>query len=493
MIKEENGSNQSNRKLSFCNKSIKSLSVPQEYTPRISLFIITVVIKLAASAASGIAYVLNNAALYIVGIMLWLLWFAFLFIIAIPKADEWLQRRAEQLKKTAQKIIIVVLVIGMVEFVGLSIIGLDTLGIKEKSSNLSEVLTSLEESFNYNDATALCHQAAQNLIEGKNPYAESNIVSAMLKFEVPLSKLTPLKVGIFRDSFPYPTDEQIEQLHQQILADPDFVPAELESCLCYPAGSFLIPALFLLMGISDLRIIYIILLLPALLYVIWISPAAYRLLLAVIMVISLELWNSLVSGETGFLIFPFILLGWVLYKKYPIPSAILIGLAATIKQVAWFFIPFYLILIYKTQGIKKALLSALIIVVIFTATNLPFIIYDVELWYNSVLSPMIHYMFPLGVGIITLVTSGLIDIQSSIIFTVLECLMLIIGMIWYYRNCRSYPQAGPLLAVIPLFFAWRSIWPYFFYFDIIIIASIIINEYVNKKNTKTDLALIRKI
>jgi hypothetical protein len=493
MNKEENSSNHSNRKLSFFKESFRSLFVPQEYTPRISLFIITIVIKLAASAVSGIAYVLNNAMLYITGIMLWLLWFAFLFIIAIPKADEWLHEYADQLKKSAQKIIIVVLVIGIVEFVGLSIIGLDALGLKEKNSNFSEVLTSLEESFNYNDATALCHQAAQNLIEGKNPYAESDIVSAMLKFDVPLSKLTPLRLGIFADSFPYPTEEQMEQIYQQILDNPDAVPAELESCLCYPSGSFLIPALFLKMGISDLRIIYIILTVLALLYVIWIAPVRYRLLLAIIMVISLELWNSLLSGETGLLIFPFLLLGWILYKKHPMPSAIFIGLAATIKQVAWFFIPFYLILIYKTQGIKKAVQSALIILLIFTTANLPFIIYDAALWYNSVLSPMIHNMFPLGVGIVTLVTSGLVDIQSSILFTVLECLVLLSGIIWYYRNCRSYPQAGPLLAVIPLFFAWRSIWPYFFYFDIIIIASIIINEYVNKKNTKTDLALIRKI
>jgi quinol-cytochrome oxidoreductase complex cytochrome b subunit len=64
--------------------------------------------------------------------MLWLLWFAFLFIIAVPETDQWLQNSSERLKKIAQKIIIVVLVIGIVEFIGLSIIGLDTLGLKEK-------------------------------------------------------------------------------------------------------------------------------------------------------------------------------------------------------------------------------------------------------------------------------------------------------------------------------------------------------------------------
>jgi hypothetical protein len=480
------------KKLSFIKKGVSSVFIQREYTPRISIFIITVVIKLAASAISGIAYVLNNSMLYISGIMLWLLWFAFLFIIAIPKTDEWLQKRAEQLKKTAQKIVVIVLVIGTVEFLGLSIIGLDTLGLKEKSNSLSEVLTSLDESFNYNDATALCHQAAENFLAGKNPYRESNIVTAMSEHDIPINKLTPLKLGAFADSFPYPTAEQMEWLQQQILENPDEVPAELESFLCYPAGSFLIPSVFLLMGISDLRVIYIILMLPVLFYVIWISPARYRLLLSVIMIISLELWNSLASGETGFLIFPFLLLGWVLFKKHSITSAICIGLAATIKQVAWFFIPFYLILIYKTKGMKKALQSLAIVIMIFTVTNLPFIISDAGLWYNSVLSPMVHNMFPLGVGIVTLVTSGLIDIQSSMVFTILEFLVFIAGIFWYYRNVNKYPQAGPLLAVLPLFFAWRSIWPYFFYFDIMIIAAIIINEYRLQASSDSDLALMRE-
>jgi len=277
-------------------------------------------------------------------------------------------------------------------------------------------------------------------------------------------------------------------LHQQILENPDDIPVELESGLCYPAGSFLIPSLFLLVGISDLRIIYIILLVPVLLYVIWLSPAKYRLLLSAIILISLELWNSLASGETGFLLFPFLLLGWVLFKKHSLVSAISIGLAVTVKQVAWFFMPFYLILIYKTQGLKKAVQSLLIVLLIFVATNLPFIISGQYLWYESIISPMTD-KFPLGVGIITLVTGGLINIQSSLVFTIIECLIFIGGIIWYYLNCYRYPQAGPLLAVLPLFFAWRSIWPYFFYFDIIIIASIIINEYAKQTHHQYDLAL----
>ena len=132
-----------------------------DFTPRISLFIFAIVIKLAASAVSGIAYVLNNSILYMAGIMLWILWFAFLFIIAIPKTDQWLKKNSAKFRKAAKNIIVIIVVIGIAEFVGMSIIGLDAMGIKDKNNDLSSLFTSLEESFNYNDATALCHQAAE--------------------------------------------------------------------------------------------------------------------------------------------------------------------------------------------------------------------------------------------------------------------------------------------------------------------------------------------
>ena len=141
--------------------------------------------------------------LYILGVMFWLLWFFFLFIIALPQIDNWLQKSSERLKKTARKIVIIVVIIGIVECIGLAVIGLDTI-VSKQGEHFPEVLTSLNESFNYNDATALCHQAAENFLDGKNPYAEAHIVNAMQEYDVPLHKLTPLRLGIFTDTFPYP-------------------------------------------------------------------------------------------------------------------------------------------------------------------------------------------------------------------------------------------------------------------------------------------------
>ena len=53
----------------------------------------------------------------------------------------------------------------------------------------------------------------------------------------------------------------------------------------------------------------------------------------------------------------------------------------------------------------------------------------------------------------------------------------IIAVLWYFFKCNRYPEMGLILGVLPLFFAWRSLWGYFFYIDIIILAAIMLNEY----------------
>jgi uncharacterized membrane protein len=152
------------------------------------------------------------------------------------------------------------------------------------------------------------------------------------------------------------------------------------------------------------------------------------------------------------------------------------GLAVATKQTAWFFVPFYIILLFRTQGIKKMLAAMSIITFIFIITNLPFIIAAPKLWIASILSPMADPMFPLGSGLISLVTSGILQIQSAFPFTILEGIAFVTAILWYWRYCRRYPQTGIVLAIIPLFFAWRSLFSYFFYVDIILLAYIMVHD-----------------
>jgi hypothetical protein len=86
------------------------------------------------------------------------------------------------------------------------------------------------------------------------------------------------------------------------------------------------------------------------------------------------------------------------------------------------------------------------------------------------------------VGIVSIVSGGYADIQSPLIFSILETAVVVAAALWYFFKCKRYPEMGLILGVLPLFFAWRSLWGYFFYIDVIILASILINEYGTIKN-----------
>ncbi|UCG54470.1 MAG: hypothetical protein JSV32_07785 [Dehalococcoidia bacterium] len=453
-------------------------------TPRILLFYIAVLLKIVASAIGGIGFVWKDPAMMITGTVVWLVWFAILFSIAMPGTDKFLQNQIRWLKPSAIVISVVFLIVGLGLLIALVSFGLDSFQSEKIDDKSMDLMNSFEGVLSYNDGTALCHQAIESLIDGHNPYATPNIVIATIMYDNSYDQVTPLREGEFADVFPYPSDEQLEGLWQRASQNPGRIPPELESKLNYPAGCFMLPSLFFLMGIDDLRIVLLIFVLPALAFVASKTPKNKRLLFVGAVLISLEIWFGIAAGETGSLIFPFLLLAWILIKRQLWLSAIFMGIAIATKQVAWFFMPFYLILIFRTINLKSMLTAIFIVAGIFFTFNLPFIIVDPSLWLTSVMAPVIDALFPLGVGIITLVAGGILNIQSPLLFTIVELIIGITAIVWYYHNCLRLPYTGPLLAVLPLFFAWRSLWPYFFYIDIIILAAIIIEDYGSKASER---------
>ncbi|OGO32667.1 MAG: hypothetical protein A2Z29_04820 [Chloroflexi bacterium RBG_16_56_11] len=449
----------------------------RQATPRILLFYLAILGKIAASALSAVGFVLKSAPAMIAGTIVWLIFFAVLLAVALPGTDRFFRDGHRWLRYTAGAVIVVLLLAGIAQSVLTSLVGLQSIYGDNSESNLGRLFLSLDKVFAYNDATSLSHQAADNFIEGKNPYAEANIVTAGIKYDIAPDKLTPLREGRLADAFPYPEMARLESLWQEAIRHPDQVPPELESRFNYPAGDFLLPALFIRLGVEDIRIIYLILILPALVYTVIKVPRDLRIFFLIALLASLELWNSLAAGETGFLYFPFILLAWLLYKRNLWLSALFLGVAVAIKQIAWFIIPFYFIVVLRTMGIKKLLLTVLIIAGVFFAANAPFLVQDPGLWLKSIIAPLTDRMFPLGVGVISLVSGGVLDIRSPLVFSILEIIIGAAAIVWYFLNCRRYPDTGPVLAVLPLFFAWRSLWGYFFYVDIIVLAAIMINEY----------------
>ena len=89
-------------------------------------------------------------------------------------------------------------------------------------------------------------------------------------------------------------------------------------------------------------------------------------------------------------------------------------------------------------------------------------------------APLRDNLFPEGVGLVTLVTSGVLHTTSQAVFTALEGTTAASGLVWYYRNCRRYPHTALMLAILSLFFAWRSNWNYFYYADVVLLAAVLL-------------------
>jgi hypothetical protein len=463
----------------------RNLLFPDEVTPHVLLMFFALAIQLIAAAISGIGYSLNQNVFCLVGFGLFTLWFIFMLIIVNPHTDKALGNHRGVIKCGALIVIVLFILLGIAELTTAVLVA-PIAQRNNANGNFAVLLHQMEGGFHYNDSTALERQAGENLLDGKNPYAHANIVTAMLKYNGSSDRITPLRTGRLIDVFPAPSETQLKEIWNIAIHHPSQSPPEIESKVCYPAGLFLLPAPFVAAGVKDIRIVFVVFVVAGLAYATWKIPPKKRLLFIVFAAISLELWNSLAQGETGSIVFPLLLVAWVSLDRNQLLSVITMGLAVATKQTAWFFLPFYLILLWQKSGIRSFLLAMSMIAGIFLLINAYFIIMGPKLWLSSVLAPMTSPMFPNGIGIVSLVVSGFINIRSSLPFVILEAIVFIGGAFWYSLKAKKYPFAGPMLAVLPLFFAWRSLLNYFFYVQIIVIACMLAkNEDILSIATRT--------
>jgi uncharacterized membrane protein len=216
----------------------------------------------------------------------------------------------------------------------------------------------------------------------------------------------------------------------------------------------------------------------------WKSPPHLRPLAVTGCLASFLVWLSHFGGATESLFVLFLFLGWILRKRLWL-AAILLGIAVTCKQTACFFIPFYMVLVLRESGWRQTIQSLAIIGTVFIVTNMPFIIADAGSWLSGILGPVIDPLFPYkGVGFSVFTTLSDTPVPQ-LLFTLLEAAVYIAALVWYYFRWRQSPQAGLLLALIPLFFAWRSKFAYFVMIPLLVFGAVIIEEYQHSRANHT--------
>ncbi len=312
----------------------------------------------------------------------------------------------------------------------------------------------------YNDGTLLDHNAALLLLEGQNPYTQSDIVAAIRDFHQPAEYTTPLQQGKLANQQDYPTSAQLQQLlAQEPVGHPNQV-LEFESHVSYPALAFL--TLIPLVWAGAPTVVPFYLLCLAVFAIIGLRSVRrdLRWWVALLFLADLPVVYSTLSGSLDVFSLLLLFLAWLSWRRWWL-SAALLGLALASKQTAWFYLPFYLIFVYQRVGLRNAAWRLTFASALFAVINLPFIVWNAGAWAAGVLAPLQDPMFPEGVGLIAFSVGKLLPFLPHSAYTVLEGLGMVGALIWYWRWGRARPEAALILAVLPLFLAWRSLPTYF--------------------------------
>jgi len=236
--------------------------------------------------------------------------------------------------------------------------------------------------------------------------------------------------------------------------------------LSYPAMSFLFYVPLLMIGIYTQAAVYVDTLfwVISILLMYFLLPRPYRAI-ALVIGSSFVYLSYVVGGVTDSLYLPFLLLSswkWDRYYKKDSGYAswigpIAFGIAASVKQNAWFLAPFIAIGIYKEhKSMKPVFRYALISFITFLVPNVPFILNNPSTWFRGVLSPFASANVPSGQGMInfTLIERLGGGDLSLFSYSAAALMFAFILMTWMF-----YPQFKRVLFILPsivLFFPTRS-------------------------------------
>lgn len=310
-----------------------------------------------------------------------------------------------------------------------------------------------------NDGTSLDTNAAILLLAGHNPYTDSNILQITRRFHIQPNWTTPLRQGTFANQIDYPTPDQFQKALD--MAEKTGNASAFESKVSYPALSFLTLVPFVALHDYNVQPFY---LLCYLLLVIlawkW-TQHELRPWVILLAVANVPMLASTMGGNLDIFYTLLIALAWWL-RDHRWSSALFFGLALASKQIAWYFVPFYIIMNWRLYGFKEAVYRLLIAGTLGLLINLPFIAWNPQAWLAGILAPVADPMFPMGVGIVNLSVTHLIPYLPERVYTILQIAAFLVSIACYWRMSRVRPESAIFFAVLPLFFNWRSLSSYFY-------------------------------
>jgi hypothetical protein len=316
-----------------------------------------------------------------------------------------------------------------------------------------------------NDGAVMDEYAAMRTLGGHDPYVKTSLPQALAALDVPATTTTPLMRGQFRGLQTYPSPQDVQQVFMNVLRhrwqNGVPIPAEFESKYNYPSGSFLLILPFVALGIHDMRFLYALFLVLMGAYVWYRVPRSLRVVVPLLVLADLPLIMLTSGGQPDTIYGCFLLLGLAEWRSIW-KSSLAMGMAVGTKQIAWFFLPFYLILVVREYGIREGAKRIGVIVAMYLLLNGFFIAESPSAYLAGISGPMSDPMFPLGTGLIALFVAGFIPMAPKAFFAVTEMLAWAGGVAYFARTRLLIPATMGALAALPLFFAWRSLANYFY-------------------------------
>jgi hypothetical protein len=311
------------------------------------------------------------------------------------------------------------------------------------------------------DAAAFNHYNAELVLQGENPYtADARFWDALRRF--PSTGATPLRAGRYAASQFGPTLPQLVRDVQAEIADPSLRGPELDpaSMHSYPALAFLIYVPGVWAGLPTTMLTSLLLLVAFLLAAVWGAARALWIPVVVLLLADSLLVILTLRGSFDLIALLPALVAWRLLERRWL-SPLLLGIACAVKQLVWPLVPFYVVIVWRREGVRAALARLPFILAGFLAPNLPFLLTSPRVWATSLLLPVTLPIFPSGTGVVALARSGLMPLLPPAAYALATLLALAALLMWFARaRTMPPPDAALIVALLPYLLAWHSLMAY---------------------------------
>src|SRR5579859_7986105 len=311
------------------------------------------------------------------------------------------------------------------------------------------------------DAISFAHADAALVLAGANPYTADADFTRVLR-NYPHTLATPLRGRIFGTGYDYPADARILAVQRRYIANPSdvassFDPATLHS---YPALSFLLYVPLLAVGLRNILLLHVLLFVAGVFVLARLAPPGIRRWSALVAFASVPLLGHSLLIDSEIVCVAFLLSAWHVRERGWL-GGLLLGLACAFKQYCWLFAPFFLLDVYQREGWRGTLRYSSIAATAFLLPNLPYLLMDPTAWLHSVLLPATDPLFPMGMGLEAISAGHTLPFAPPLAYTAVELLAYGVALWGQWRWRDRLGDGVLLLALLPLFFAFRSPANYF--------------------------------